>query len=123
MFGRDNGLADCLGISRVVLVRLHVGFDKLRCHQPYRMPKSRQLACPVMGTAAGLHTNEADRQVGKQFSDLAALQLLLQRRLAALIDRVNLKHVLCQVDTNCRNLHGGRPYRFKWLLDTSTLAH
>ena len=27
---------------------------------------------------------------------------------------VNLEYVLCQVDANSRNLHGGRPSRFKW---------
>ena len=40
-----------------------------------------------------------------------------------LINPVDLEHVLGQVDTSGSNLHGGRPFRFKWLINASTLAH
>ena len=32
------------------------------------------------------------------------------------------EHTLCQIDASSRNLHGGRPFRFKWLINASTLA-
>lgn len=37
------------------------------------------------------------------------------QREASFFNAVNREHVLGQVDTNIRNLHGGRPFRFKWL--------
>jgi len=55
-------------------------------------------------------------------SDLIAPKLLAQQGLATLDCTVCLEHVLRQIDANRRNLHGGRPFRFEWLL-THPLWH
>ena len=47
----------------------------------------------------------------------------MQHRIALLIDTMNLKHALGQVNSNCRNLHDGSPLRLEWLISASTLAH
>lgn len=52
----------------------------------------------------------------KNAATWSASKLIHEHSLAVLIRPVNLGHVLCQVDANCRNLHGGRPFRFKWLM-------
>jgi len=114
--GPRHGLADRLCIGRVVLVGLHVGLDELRRHQLDSVTKGCELARPVMSTAACFHADQARRQVHEKLGHLITLELLLQDGLAVFIDCVNLKHVLCQVDANCCNLHGGRLSRFKWLI-------
>jgi len=65
-----------------------------------------------MRAAARFHADQARRQVGKKHCHLLPPQLLAQHGLAALIHTVNLKHVLCHVDANSRNLHGGRSPQF-----------
>jgi len=50
-------LADCLGVSGVVLLPLNMGLDVSRLHQPHGTAKSLQFAWPMMRCHAGLHTN------------------------------------------------------------------
>ena len=121
--GSSYRFADRLGVGRIVLVGLDVGFDELRCHQVDGVTKTCQLARPVVGTAAGFHADQASWQVHEERGHLVAPYLLLDDWLAKLVDPVQLKHVLCQIDANCRNLHVGRSCLFKWLVNTSTLAH
>jgi hypothetical protein len=64
-----------------------------------------------MSAGAGLDTNQAGRQVRKEGSNLVALELLPQHGLAALVDSVNLEHVLGQIEADRRHLHGGRSFR------------
>jgi hypothetical protein len=47
-------------------------------------------------------------KVREEPGHLITSKLLAQHRSAALIYRVHLEQVLCQVDANSRNLHGGR---------------
>jgi len=68
----------------------------------------------MMSPAACFHADQAWRQVGEEHCDLVSSQLLAQHGLAVLVHAVDLEHVLGQIDTNCRNLHGGRPFRFEW---------
>src|SRR3990167_4990752 len=75
-----------------------------------------------MRAPASLHANQARLQVGEERGHLLSLQLLSQHGLSVLINSVDLEHVLGQVDTSGSNLHGGRPFRFKWLINASTLA-
>jgi len=121
MFG-THCFGDRLGVGDVVLVRLHVGFDELRCHQAHGMTEPLQCAGPVMGTGASLHADQAWRQVREERRHLITPKLLAQHRSAALIDRVYLEHALCQIDANSRNLHGGRPFPVQVVAHTSTLA-
>lgn len=69
-----------------------------------------KLALPVMRASAGLHAGQTRRQVNEECCHLVSAQLLLHKYLAVLVDSVDLKHVLSQVDTNSRKLHGGRPF-------------
>ena len=67
------------------------------------------------------HADQAQRKIDKERGHLVTFELLLQDGLAAFVDRMDLEHVLCQVDANRRNLHDGRPSRFKWLINAATL--
>ena len=49
-------------------------------------------------------------------SNLVATQLLAKHDLAVRVHAVHLEHVLGQIEADCRNLHGGRSFRYKWLL-------
>jgi hypothetical protein len=42
------------------------------------MPHACQLSSPVVRSAAGLHANQGGREIGKEFSHLVALELLLK---------------------------------------------
>src|SRR4051812_34549889 len=63
-----------------------------------------------MRGAARLHANKARRQLGEERQHLAASQRLADDNLAPLIDRVNLKNALGQVEADRANTHRG------WLL-------
>lgn len=67
----------------------------------------------MVGAAASFHADKARRQVDEEGCHLVAPQLLLQDRFAVLVDAVDLEHILGQVDANSRDLHGGRPSRFR----------
>jgi hypothetical protein len=65
-----------------------------------------------MRSAAGFHADQARRQIGEKREYLGALELFLHLNLAMSIYAVHLKHVLCQIDADCRNLHFGRSLSF-----------
>jgi hypothetical protein len=69
-----------------------------------------------MGAAASLHANQARRQICKEDGHLRSPQLFAQQDLASLIDAMDLKQVLGQIDSNRCNLHRGRSHFIKWLL-------
>lgn len=60
--------------------------------------------------------NQTRRQIAEECSKLFAAQLLAKNHLYPLIDAMNLKSVLGQVNTCRRNLHSGRPILFEWLV-------
>jgi hypothetical protein len=64
-----------------------------------------------MSATTGFHADQATLEIGEERQHLIALQLLLEHRLSPLINTMNLKNLLCQIDTNCRNLHFGRSSR------------
>jgi hypothetical protein len=68
------------------------------------------LARPVVCAATGLHPDQARRKIREEHSHLVSAQLLLYEHLGALVDCVDLKHVLGQVNANSRNLHGERSF-------------
>jgi len=106
--GTPHGLANRLGVRRVVLVRLHVRLHELRGHQPDRVPQLAELLGPVMRAAAGFHADQARRQVGEERQQLRPFDLFLQGRLAPFIDAMHLENAFCQIDPNCCNVHFGR---------------
>ena len=102
--------ADRLGIEHVVLVRLHVRFDELRCHHLDLVAKSRQFCCPEVRTAARLNADQAGLQFCEKHSDLVAPELLAQDHCASLVNTVNLENVLGQIQTDGRNRHELPPW-------------
>ena len=68
-----------------------------------------------MCTSTGFHANQASRQIYEELGHLVAPDLLLNGGLAKLIDSVQLKHIFCQIDAYCSNLHVGRSCLFKWV--------
>jgi len=106
--GPAHRFADRFGICRVILVRLDVRFHELRGHQLYGMPERFQLPRPMRRAAARLHADQAGRPVSEERRHLLALERLPEHGLASFIHAMCLEHVLCQIDTNCRNLHLGR---------------
>lgn len=109
-----DGFTDGLGIGRIVFVGLDVGLDELWRHQAHGVAHALELAGPVVGTAAGLHANQAGGQIDKETRHLLALERFVEHGLAMLINAVDLKHILGQVDANGCNLHGGRSCWFEW---------
>src|SRR5215471_4927737 len=85
-------------------------------------PKPCSLRAQMMRTGARFHAYHTRGQVGEEGGHLITSELPLEHRFASRIDPVHLKHVFRQVDANCRNVHVGRPSRFEWFDDTSTLA-
>jgi len=112
--------AAALGGGGVVLVGLAVGLHVLRRHRPHLVAQPGQLARPKMRAAAGLHADQAARQVGEERQHLGPRQPLPQHHPAALIDALHLEHVLRDVETVVICI--GRLPR-SWLLTASTLAH
>ena len=78
------------------------------------MTELSELARPEMRARTRFHPDQTRRQVREKTQYLSALELLTQLRVAALIDTVDLKHIFCQINTDHRNVHGGRSYLFKW---------
>jgi hypothetical protein len=64
-----------------------------------------------MCTGAGFHPDQAGRQAGEETHQLCATQSLGDHHPAALVDAVDLKHLLCQIQANRRNLHLDVPSR------------
>src|SRR6185312_9445613 len=69
---------------------------------------------PVVRTRARCHADRARRQIGEEGQYLRTLKLLLQPRLAARVHAMHLEHVLCQINSNRRNLHSGRLLSCEW---------
>ncbi len=105
-----DGFADCLGIGRVVLVALDVGLNILRRHEANLMAKRPQLARPVMRRRTGLHADQTRPQAGKEPEHLTAPKPSTHHHAVNLIDAVDLKDVLGQIQPNrCNHTHGWLP--------------
>jgi hypothetical protein len=102
-------LADRLGIGGVVLVGLDMRLHVLRRHEPDRVAQLAQLAGPMVGAGAGLHPDQARRQVGEEREQLVPGQLLAQHRPAMRIGAVHLEPALGQIEPDGCNLRHGRP--------------
>ena len=73
------------------------------------MTDLRQLACPVVGGRAGLHTDEAEWQLREITDHLSPPKLPSDYRLACCIDAVHLEYVLGDIQTDRANLHVDDP--------------
>ena len=89
-----------LGIAEVVLLPLAIRAHVFRRHQPGIVAKRLQLAAEMMRADAGLHADEARRQVGKPRFHLAARPLLPQHDRAAPIVADDVERVLADIDAD-----------------------
>lgn len=52
-----HGVEDAFGIGSVTFVVLHERLDELGVHEPHRVIERLELACPILGAAAGFHAD------------------------------------------------------------------
>jgi len=97
--------ADRFGVARIILVRLHVWPHEARTHQPDLVTALGNLASPIVCTAARLHRYQARLKLRHKRQQLPASELALHDRPALPIHTVNVKQILCQVDSQCPNFH------------------
>ena len=98
-------LADRFGVGRIILLPLDVRFHIVRWHEAHVVAKASDLTRPMMRAAAGFHADHAGWKTGKELQQLVATHLLADDDIAVAVDAVHLKHVLCQIETDCRNVH------------------
>ncbi len=67
-----DSLSDRFRISEVILLPLRIGAHVFRRHQAGVVAKHLELAAEMMRADAGLHTDQARRQVGEPCFHLAA---------------------------------------------------
>ena len=115
-------LADRFRIRCVVLIRLDEGTYVLRRDQPHFVPECLQLPSPIVRRGAGLHTDKTGWQSGEERQHLPAAQLPPQYHSPLTISTVNLEHRLCQIKTDCCNIHRGRSLCLEFK-PNSILAH
>jgi len=108
--GPGDGFADGGGVRRVVLAALAahaVRGDELGGDEPDGVTLLPEQPCPVVGAAAGFHTDQAGRELGDQGWQLLTRYLRLdQHRLAIIINPVHRKYVLGEIDSYRDNAHG-----------------
>lgn len=108
--GPGDGFADGGGIGGVVLAALAahpVRRHELRCHQLDGVAEAAELPCPVVGAGAGFHADQAGRQVGNHFQQLAACHLGFdENSLAALVNAMQSEYILGEIDAYGDNTHG-----------------
>jgi len=61
--------------------------------------------------AASFHANQTRFQLGEERQNPRAFQLLFEHHSAPFVNAMKLKHVLCQIQSDRRNLHRGRLFR------------
>jgi hypothetical protein len=60
-----------------------------------------------MRAGAGFHADPTGRELLEVLTDLAAAALAFDHDTFVAVDSVELKHVLCQIQTNAGNVHFG----------------
>ncbi len=109
--GSSNRFADGLSVVIVVFVGLHVRFHKLWADLAYFVTQLLQPASPVVCRATDFHADQTRRKVSKEGHKVLSRKPLCKNGLTASISGMNLKDILCQIDTNCCSVHIG-PFFF-----------
>lgn len=78
-------------------------------HQLDHMPECNQLARPMVRRRAGLHADEARLHIAKQRDKLIAPNFSTEHRVSSIVDAVNLRDVLGDIQSNRDNLHADGP--------------
>jgi len=89
-----------LGIAHVVFVRLHVGLNKLGRHEFDLVALVAQLACPVMGSATGLHADGHRGQLRHKGYQSMARQPLAPHNLSPGVSPHEVKDFFGQIDAD-----------------------
>jgi hypothetical protein len=92
---------DRLSIAIVVLVTFEERLHVLRRDQTHIVADRCKLPADVMGARAGLHADQAARNIGKTASKLTTGHLLLQNDGAPLVQPNQVERVLTKVDPDC----------------------
>src|SRR5215831_10994757 len=90
-------------VNRVSLAARDIGLDVPRRHQLHGVPELGNFTCPVMRTAAGLHSDQPRWQLGKVRQYLFASQLAGDDDHALGIDAVDLEYLLCKIEPDGGN--------------------
>src|SRR5579863_5820958 len=118
----DHSFADCLRICRIGFTTLHERLYVGWRDQPHVMAKLGNLPCPKMRPSAGLHSDQARRQLLEKGQHVSPTQLATGDRTTVRLSAVNLKYLLGQIQTNGGNLfHGSAPCHV--VVATTTLWH
>src|SRR3984957_15535553 len=86
------------------------------------MTESADGASPVMGTPAGLHSDDTARALGQKSEDSIARKRLAERHAAVSAGAMHLKAPLCKVETDDANFFHGCPLH-SWDAQTSPPWH
>jgi hypothetical protein len=86
-----HSLADRFGISRVVLVALHVWFYVARRHQAHVMPERGDLTGPKVRSPARFHPHQTGWHGSKKGYDLATAQAPAQNNFPGSINPCSWK--------------------------------
>src|SRR6266513_61239 len=91
--------------------------------QPYFMPQPRQLARPMMRSAASLQRHHAARLASEKLQDLPTHDPTTEQLPPLRIRSMRVKYLLCDIQTYRANLtHGRLPIRCSttppWYIDT-----
>ena len=106
-----HGFANGSGIGGIALGALDVALHVAWRHHPDGMAEPRQLARPIMRRATGLHADQAGRDLAEKLDDLFAPQLPGNDDLPVLVDAVDLKDILGEINADGANLHVDDPLR------------
>jgi len=104
-----RGFGYRLGVGGVVLLALDIGLYELRRHQTDIVPKSGDFSSPIVCRVAGLNPNQRRVQSGKERQHLRASELSFENGLSQIVDAVNLKDVLGQIQSDYCYLHNPPP--------------
>ncbi|MFV1840507.1 hypothetical protein VWY10_16500 [Phaeobacter sp. A86a-4a] len=88
-----------------------IGFDVTSWHELHVMVKLAQLAPPVVGRSAGLHTDDARWERLKEGQQLRALDGFVENNPASLRNAVSLKNILGQIEAEGLYCHWVAPFR------------
>src|SRR5215475_6202922 len=99
----SDRLTDGLSISGVVLLPLDVGLYVGRRHQPNSVANCLKLARPMVRRGASFDPNQARWQLLEEYQHISTLQLTPEHHMALRINTVNLKHRLCDIETDRRD--------------------
>src|ERR1700693_27870 len=107
---------DRCSIVSVVLVAVEIGLDLVGRQQSHGVTELADLTIPVVRTATSLQRYLAGFELGEILQNPVAFKGLAQHHSLALVDSVQLKDLLCDIETDSCDFHFGpsRLFVFRW---------